>query len=134
MKYGRKLQFFCCFFTTFALVKPKIRRYFSAWLLLVAFVPMLLLSSAHVHQRAQSAGGNCEQCTHHKVHYAHLAQADAPICDCVLCQIFHLTFLKAAPACAAVPESRTYALPQDGVQVLAKYLVLPFGSRAPPVV
>lgn len=134
MKYGRNLLFFCCFFTTFALVEANMRRHISAWLLLAVFLPMLILSSTHIHNRGNAAEEECKQCVHHKVHSSHLSQAQAKICDCLLCQIQHLTFLSATPLAATIPCPLLYALPDDQGQQAVTGVLLINASRAPPFV
>jgi len=66
-------------------MKQSRKAYVSAWVLLSVFVPMVLLSSLHVHpQLAHSALQTCEQCVDHQMHSGHISPTDAHI-DCFLC-------------------------------------------------
>jgi len=66
-------------------MKQSRRAYLSAWLLLSVFVPMVLLSSVHVHpELAAAAAHACHDCVEHQVHDGHLDAAHAHI-DCFLC-------------------------------------------------
>ncbi|MBR1787575.1 MAG: hypothetical protein IJ762_00085 [Bacteroidaceae bacterium] len=111
-----------------------VRRSISAWLLLAVFLPMLLVSSAHVHRYGHETQEECRQCTaHHKVHGSHVAKAQAAMHDCVLCQILHLTFLRSSSVVATAPECRILSMSQERTEGL---VTLPTGAhapRAPPV-
>lgn len=65
----------------------------SARMLLAVFLPMLVLSSFHVHVYAESATADCYECSHHLRHAGHIAPATAFMHDCVLCQLFQLSYL-----------------------------------------
>jgi len=81
---------------TFAGVKLEIRRHIASWLLLAVFLPMLVLSSLHVHNEgAEAAAVECADCVHHSCH-GHLAQTASWSHDCVICQFLTLTFIAAA--------------------------------------
>ena len=65
-------------------------------MLLAVFVPMLLLSSVHVHEEGMVvAETECADCVHHSCH-GHLTQNASWAYDCVLCQFLTLTILTAA--------------------------------------
>ena len=70
-------------------------RRISAWLLLSVFLPMLLLSSLHVHENAPVSSG-CSECVNHIPHHGHLSLDTIHLDDCVLCQFATLPFLVAA--------------------------------------
>ncbi len=78
---------------TFVIVNTTIKRNIASWVLLAVFVPMLLISSFHIHE---SSGGaySCTECVHHVCH-GHLAQQSVHLNDCVLCQFLTLTFVAA---------------------------------------
>ena len=46
-------------------MKETARRYYSSLVLLAVFLPMLVLSSLHVHPLAHPDGNHCEECVHH---------------------------------------------------------------------
>jgi hypothetical protein len=86
---------FCC---TFAAVNVRRKRNMASWLLLAVFVPMLLLSSLHIHGYEQSADDLCTECVHHHCG-GHLGQQTLSLDNCLLCQF--LTLPMAVAACLA---------------------------------
>ena len=64
------------------------KRRFSAWLLLLVFVPMLL-SSLHVHPTV-GVEDSCTECVNHVPHSGHVSLLTAHSCDCLLCQFVAL--------------------------------------------
>jgi len=72
-----------------------IRRKISAWILLVVFLPMLVLSSLHIHESTENTEISCADCVHHICH-GHLTAAATWAHDCVLCQFLTLTMLTAS--------------------------------------
>lgn len=89
--------FFLC---TFAAVKITKKRHIASWLLLAVFVPMLFLSSIHVHENHVSALTECAECVAHHCH-GHIGQTDTTLDACVLCQFISLTFTTASIAAVA---------------------------------
>jgi len=72
------------------------KRHLKTWLLLAVYVPMLLLSSLHVHEGGISHNEvECSDCVHHSCH-GHLTQTATWVHDCVLCEFLTLTMLTAA--------------------------------------
>ncbi|MCR4583362.1 MAG: hypothetical protein K5764_07390 [Prevotella sp.] len=71
------------------------KRHIASWILLAVFVPMLILSSVHVHHYAELAEDSCMECVQHHCH-GHLGQDTTSIHSCVLCQFLSLTFVAAA--------------------------------------
>ena len=87
---------------TFAGVKLDNRRHITSWLLLAVFVPMLLLSSLHVHESGVgTAETECTDCVHNSCH-GHLTQMASWTHDCVLCQFLSLTFVAFGVACLII--------------------------------
>ena len=76
------------FIRTFAAVKMA-KRQISSWLLLAVFVPMLLLSSLHIHGYVQTADDECAECVHHHCG-GHIGQQTLSLDDCLLCQFLTL--------------------------------------------
>lgn len=68
------------------------KRLFVSWALLAVFVPVLVLSSVHVHESAQSLGYECNECVQHHCH-GHVAELAKTIHDCVLCQFTTFSFV-----------------------------------------
>ena len=118
---------------TFAAVKETTRRYYSAWVLLAVFLPMLVLSSLHVHPVSLEATHRCEECVHHKHHSDHIGTMTTCSFDCVLCQFLTLPFLAATAVIftANIHQHRSPLIVEDQrVVKQARGLV---SLRAPPV-
>lgn len=69
------------------------RRTVSAWALLLVFLPMLLLSSLHVHEGADAGETTCTECVNHIPHAGHVSLQTIHTDNCVLCQFASLPFL-----------------------------------------
>ena len=82
-------------FCTFAAVNVKTKRHIASWILLAVFVPMLILSSIHVHEIAKSSDSECNECVQHRCH-GHVGEQTAAVHACVLCQFLTLSFVPAA--------------------------------------
>ena len=80
----------------FALVIVKTKRKIASIVLLAVMLPMLLLSSLHIHPLQPSAAGEeCADCVQHHCG-GHIGQQVLTIHDCVLCQFLSLQMLAAA--------------------------------------
>lgn len=73
----------------------KTKRQIAAWMLLAVFVPMLVLSSIHVHGYSNTLVDECNECVQHHCH-GHLGQQTASLHECVLCQFLSLPLLAVA--------------------------------------
>ena len=87
----RKTLFLC----TFAAVNVETKRHIASWVLLAVFVPMLLLSSVHIHETGKSIGHECSECVQHHCH-GHLGELTSTTHACVLCQFLTLSFVATA--------------------------------------
>lgn len=85
-------------------MKETPRRFYSSLVLLAVFLPILLLSSLHVHPQAHQEGHHCEECVHHQPHAGHISSMSVCSFDCVMCQFLTLPFLIAAVAVFAAPR------------------------------
>lgn len=66
-------------------MRLKDKAYWSAWVLLSVFVPMVLLSSLHVHSEWNDmADTACHECLGHAMHNGHIDALKAHV-DCPLC-------------------------------------------------
>ena len=72
----------------------KQKTYLKSWALLLVFVPMLLISSLHVHHEEQIAKHDCKECVSHNCAGHLLPQGDS-MHTCVLCQFLTMSFLTA---------------------------------------
>ena len=58
---------------------------------MAVFVPMLLMTSLHVHESTTTVETECTGCIHNSCH-GHLTQMASWTHDCVLCQFLTLSF------------------------------------------
>lgn len=66
-------------------MRLKGKSYWSGWVLLSVFVPMVLLSSLHVHSEWNyMSETTCHECLAHAVHNGHIDALKAHV-DCPLC-------------------------------------------------
>jgi len=84
-------------------MKETTRRYYSSLVLLAVFLPILVLSSFHVHPEAHLDGNHCEECLHHIPHSGHFSSLSVCSFDCVLCQFLTLPFLVGALVVLTTP-------------------------------
>ena len=109
----------------------KTKRHIASWALLAVFVPMLLLSSLHVHHQAEASEQACAECVHHQCS-GHLTQLVTTIHQCVLCQFITLPFI-ALTAATLIIYNKVYSVRIDArrhhVLMVHPGIV---GLRAPP--
>ena len=101
-------------------------------MLLAVYLPMLILSSFHVHETAEY-GETCTECVHHQCH-GHLSQLSDGMHQCVLCQILTLTYIATtagALLCYQHKRKAVYAFFRQTL-CLARYGFI--SLRAPPAV
>lgn len=72
-----------------------VKRRFSAWLLLLVFVPVMVATSLHIHDYGETKATACELCLHHLHHDGHLNAYSDNVVDCVLCQFATLPYVAA---------------------------------------
>ena len=94
MRFPRPAKCVCGNLCTFAVVIAK-KRKIAAYVLLAVFLPILLLSSLHVHEATEYAEVSCVDCLHNHCG-GHLTQTTFHMDDCVLCQFLTLPMLTAA--------------------------------------
>ncbi|MDY6249874.1 MAG: hypothetical protein SPL64_02090 [Bacteroidaceae bacterium] len=86
------------------------RRHLSARILLAVFLPMLLLSSLHVHTPAHTPKLDEAQCAHQHC-YGHLAPQPLGQQHCLLCQFLDTPVVAAKQL--LVEPTQTHRLAQD---------------------
>ena len=112
---------------------PALKRQICAWLMLAFFLPMLALSSVHVHHHADVSVTECADCLNHSC-TGHLTILDDPLHQCVLCQFLTLSYVAAASIAVIVYTQSLHKrckLSPDAVR-LCTYGIPSF--RAPPYV
>ena len=76
------------------------KRHIASWILLAVFVPMLVMSSLHLHHSQTDITDSCSECVHHHCH-GHLLQTDTDTHNCVMCHFLTIPFV-AATAVAVI--------------------------------
>ena len=111
-------------------MKQELRRHIASWLLLAVFVPMLVLSSVHIHDEVETITTECADCVHHNCH-GHIAAMTTWAHDCVLCQFLTLTMLTAAimVCCDSVATDSTISSFQTGIQYDYIFIGCCFGVK-----
>jgi hypothetical protein len=108
------------------------KRQIAAFVMLAVFLPILLLSSIHVHDSAESAEVTCVDCLHNHCG-GHLTQTTVHLDDCVLCQFLTLPmFVAVAVVVALVLKKgvRLYAMNHGRIVAVACGVI---SLRGPPV-
>ncbi|MBQ8462809.1 MAG: hypothetical protein IJ544_01670 [Prevotella sp.] len=107
------------------------RRLAARWLLAV-FLPMLLLSSVHVHEQKTATHDYCEACAQHVFHFEKMATAHFSMHDCVLCQFHSVPFVAGLSAVLPSPTASVFTtLPSVAVALSSSKGGIHLG-RAPP--
>ena len=104
----------------------------ASWLLLAVFVPMLLLSSLHIHGYEQTGDEQCKECVHHHCG-GHLGQQTLSLHDCLMCQFLTLSMTVAACIVAITLFHHVYRLTfAQGRERLCKQVLGGIVTRGPP--
>ncbi len=113
-------------------MKVDIRRRISAWMLLAVYLPMLILSSLHLHEAWMLSQEECYQCAGHLPHPGHISSQGAAHHDCVLCQFRTLPALEAQTTIISpfIPADQHHYILAD--QPVVCMNVGNLRSRAPP--
>lgn len=121
------------FLATFAAVNAKTKRHIASWVLLAAFLPMLVVASLHIHPQVSFGGDACTECIHHHCG-GHLTQQTTPFHACVLCQFLTLTMLAVAVATVYIYNKVCRTAPDCGHRNVCVAHSGMVGLRAPPAV
>lgn len=109
------------------------KRHIASWVLLAVYLPMLLLSSLHIHETSDVHEAECAECVHHQCH-GHLAQLSDGMHQCVSCQFLTLSYV-ATPTwtlfCLQPKHKITYALYRQAACLTPRGIIK---LRAPPSV
>ena len=106
----------------------------SSWLLLWVFVPMVVMSSIHIHEPEPSAEISCEQCVSHTQHTGHLAVQKAHLDDCVLCRFLGQEFVTAMKALMPYVLCGVALVLVPVAAASSRYTESAINRRGPPVV
>ncbi|MBR1595134.1 MAG: hypothetical protein IJ726_07350 [Phocaeicola sp.] len=78
------------------MVKERLKRKISAWILLSVFIPMLIASSLHIHGGEVTMNDSCHECINHIPHSGHLIAGHMGLHSCILCQFLSIAYLAAS--------------------------------------
>lgn len=112
-------------------MNPITKRHIASWVLLAVYLPMLILSSLHVHDTVEYGETTCAECVHHQCH-GHLSQLSDGMHQCVLCQFLTLSYVATASGlllCYQTKRKVVYALYRQSICLTDKGFV---SLRAPP--
>lgn len=111
---------------------PVLKRQICAWLLLAVFLPMVALSSVHVHRHADASVTQCADCLTHSCP-GHLVVLDDHLGQCVFCQFLSLPYVAASVIAVIIYPDQHYKLSiVSSTAVLLRACGVP-SLRAPPV-
>jgi len=111
---------------------PALKRQLCAWLLLAVFLPVLTLSSVHVHQHTHAQEVECNDCLNHCCP-GHLTVLDHSFHQCVFCQFLTLSYIGATTIAVilfAAPYQKPSIILHAAVRIRTCGIPL---LRAPPV-
>ena len=114
-------------------MKETMKRYYSSLVLLAVFLPMLVLSSLHVHPEVHLDEDYCKECVHHLPHAGHFGSQTSCSFDCVLCQFLTLPFLMAPTLALKVNRIIHIASQYETEQGVASGVRGVVFGRAPPL-
>ncbi|MBR6285271.1 MAG: hypothetical protein IKR25_13420 [Muribaculaceae bacterium] len=106
-----------------------------AWLLLLVYVPMVLLSSLHVHSRQElSVAVDCGLCQTAVHHSGHITMSVEQHDDCVLCRFLSAQVLVPSATACSVELPLAADRPQHhAAACVVRTVALP-SLRAPPAI
>jgi len=123
------------YFFTFALVKEKTRISLFASVLLAVFLPMVIISSVHIHNNPNINNQDlCVKCVHHVPHATHFSTHQTKVEHCLFCTFLSLQFVVATTATILFYTSKLnllFTTPYEYIPVIACGIN---NTRAPPVV
>ena len=82
---------FCVFDNNYScsslIISMKRLRKIAPWILIAAYLPLLVSLTFHTHTESRPVAATCPDCAHHVAHPAHLAEAVVMAHNCVYCQL-----------------------------------------------
>lgn len=108
-------------------------RHIAPYILIAAYMPLLVALTFHTHSESHATVNDCAECAHHIHHRAHMDEAVALAHNCVYCQLttssYYSSELIALTCQSSVVAAVDNSLSDDYVSTLS----LSTGSRAPPL-
>lgn len=108
-------------------------RNWMAWLLVAAYLPMLLASVLHVHHQPVAEEKACYDCAHHIAHPAHFGEYHSAEQTCLYCHVLTMPNLALALATGLVVLMAAVRLVAAVSRVSCSQRVGTQRLRAPPV-
>ncbi|MBR1784948.1 MAG: hypothetical protein IJ760_08855 [Bacteroidales bacterium] len=108
-------------------------RHRLSWLLLAAYLPLVVASVLHVHHGRQAAV-LCDDCLHHVDHPAHYGAAADDAQVCLVCHLLSMPRLAGAAIVAMVAVMAVAVVRAVTAGSLAGAASLRLSPRAPPTV
>jgi len=73
-------------------------RRIAPWILLAAYLPLVLASMFHSHALPDTSATSCPDCVRHVAHPAHFSDISLQSHDCLLCQLLSVVYIGIAAA------------------------------------
>ena len=108
------------------------KRHITSWLMLAVFVPMLVLSSLHVHREVADFSVECVDCASHTHHAGHLTGGTLHVDTCVLCQFLTLSYLTLSVVAVLACQHLVTLIRVSSVRLLSYEGSGYKSTRAPP--
>jgi len=123
------------FLYIFASVKEKTRTSIFASLLLAVFLPMVIISSVHVHDDYSIADNDlCVKCVKHIPHATHFAKHISKQELCLFCHFLSLLFVAASLATFFSYRKQLTSFIAAPCKLMPKVALSQKSTRAPPFV
>lgn len=107
------------------------RAYWFSWVLLLVYIPMVLLSSVHVHFEWDENGEPCLECLQHTVHDGHISAVKAHV-DCPLCAFQNNVYQAAEDQQPSFNQTPIRLTIESAFPALALGFTTRQNTRAPP--
>lgn len=115
-------------------MQMKRKEIISSWLLLWVFVPMVLLSSLHVHEAGMVVDQDCAECVSHTQHTGHLTIYKASVDDCVLCRFLGQEFVTVVKSLMLYVSCYVALVVVAVAAAPSRFIESAINRRGPPVV
>ncbi len=111
----------------------KTLRHIAPYILIAAYMPLLVALTFHTHSESHTAMTECAECAHHIHHRAHMDEAVAMAHNCVYCQLTSSSYY--APASVSLSYQSSIVAAVDNSLSDDYVSTSPFGlsPRAPPL-
>lgn len=108
-------------------------RQIAPWILMVAYLPLLLSLSFHKHEVHEDQFEKCPECANHLTHRSHLVESGMSPHDCIYCQLTASVYLGSAfnTLNCKLPITDRVIITNLSPVTRLQYGVV--GTRAPPI-